>query len=56
MRMNIITNCGYLYILGTWHDIARYVDGDIRACMINVSQIQKYRFIFILRFSLGLER
>jgi len=55
LLMSVITNCGYLYILGTWHDIARYVDGDICACLINVSQIEKHRFISILRFSFSLE-
>lgn len=52
---NIITSCRYLYNLRSWYCIIRYVDGDTCTRLFNISQIQKYRFILVLCFSLGLK-
>lgn len=52
---SIITNCGNLYVLGSWNCIIRYFDGNICTRLFSISQIQKYRLVLILRFSLGLK-
>lgn len=52
---NIITNCRNLYVLGSWNCIIRNVDGDVCTRLFSISQIQKYRFVLILRFSFSLK-
>jgi len=52
---NIITNSRYVYILRSWNCIIRYVDGDICTRLFSISQIQKYCFVPILRFSFSLK-